>query len=323
MPNGWEHVPQRISFKNPLIIRDPLRVLPAGEGVFPPSHQSPQRTWVTTLTVPRRAPPTATFGFPIVVCRRPRLSTCRCWPTTSSCDVQAISAREERMEGSPSGRVETARDQGQSERDANERWNDSSTKSPCESQSDATRQSCPSQGETSCPWERKVSGGWDDERCDAAVRESRFFEATEQLLLEYLAYQKTCARQMQEKEPSFPHSRNEYGRNQPTDSRCAVSKDESNQHQTRYTSISDSRKGRRASGMGCGASVPRRRRTRIGTKATLLLKHWVYQNYTHPYPSKEEKTVLMKQTNLNSTQLNTWFINTRARIRKETSQENG
>ena len=242
----------------------------------------------------------------------------------SSCNVQAISVREERMEERPSGREETAREQGRSERDVEERWNDSSTKSPCENQSDATRQSCPSRGETSCPWERRTDGGWDEERWEAAVRRSRFFEATEQLLLECLAYQKTCARNMQRKETSFPpHSRNECDRCEPHDSTRAISKDESNQHQTRRTSISDSRKGQHASGKGHGASVPRRRRTRIGTKATLLLKHWVYQNYTHPYPSKEEKAVLMKQTNLNSTQLNTWFTNARARIRKKTTREEG
>ncbi|EFC45999.1 predicted protein, partial [Naegleria gruberi] len=44
-----------------------------------------------------------------------------------------------------------------------------------------------------------------------------------------------------------------------------------------------------------------------------LLK-WLFDNFSHPYPSDAEKDVLAEETNLTLTQVNNWFINARRRI---------
>uniref|UniRef100_A0A1I7SAU3 Homeobox protein unc-62 n=1 Tax=Bursaphelenchus xylophilus TaxID=6326 RepID=A0A1I7SAU3_BURXY len=48
--------------------------------------------------------------------------------------------------------------------------------------------------------------------------------------------------------------------------------------------------------------------------ATNKLKHWLFQNLTHPYPSEEQKKQLAQETSLTILQVNNWFINARRRI---------
>ena len=51
-----------------------------------------------------------------------------------------------------------------------------------------------------------------------------------------------------------------------------------------------------------------------------LLK-WLFDNFSHPYPSDAEKDVLAEETNLTLTQVNNWFINARRRIWKPILQK--
>ncbi|CAG5090152.1 Oidioi.mRNA.OKI2018_I69.PAR.g12479.t2.cds [Oikopleura dioica] len=49
-------------------------------------------------------------------------------------------------------------------------------------------------------------------------------------------------------------------------------------------------------------------------QATNILRAWLFQNLTHPYPSEEQKKNLSQQTGLTILQVNNWFINARRRI---------
>ncbi|XP_065061595.1 homeobox protein meis3-A-like isoform X2 [Rhopilema esculentum] len=48
--------------------------------------------------------------------------------------------------------------------------------------------------------------------------------------------------------------------------------------------------------------------------ATNILKSWLFQHLSHPYPSEEQKRMLTSQTGLTFLQVNNWFINARRRI---------
>ncbi|CAF0874885.1 unnamed protein product [Adineta steineri] len=63
-------------------------------------------------------------------------------------------------------------------------------------------------------------------------------------------------------------------------------------------------------------SSPRRQKKRgiFPKSATSLMRAWLFQNLSHPYPSEEQKKILAKETNLNVLQVNNWFINARRRI---------
>ncbi|KAI9887135.1 MAG: hypothetical protein M1823_001042 [Watsoniomyces obsoletus] len=62
-----------------------------------------------------------------------------------------------------------------------------------------------------------------------------------------------------------------------------------------------------------GSVPPRRRRGNLPRPVTDLLKNWFRAHQSHPYPSEEEKQILMGQTGLTITQLSNWFINARRR----------
>jgi len=49
-------------------------------------------------------------------------------------------------------------------------------------------------------------------------------------------------------------------------------------------------------------------------QATEILKSWLFQHLVHPYPTEDEKRLLMDQTHLSVLQINNWFINARRRI---------
>lgn len=48
--------------------------------------------------------------------------------------------------------------------------------------------------------------------------------------------------------------------------------------------------------------------------ATNIMRAWLFQHLTHPYPSEEQKKDLSEQTGLTLSQVNNWFINARRRI---------
>ncbi|XP_024910650.1 homeobox protein Meis3 isoform X2 [Cynoglossus semilaevis] len=48
--------------------------------------------------------------------------------------------------------------------------------------------------------------------------------------------------------------------------------------------------------------------------ATNIMRAWLFQNLTHPYPSEEQKKKLSQDTGLTILQVNNWFINARRRI---------
>lgn len=48
--------------------------------------------------------------------------------------------------------------------------------------------------------------------------------------------------------------------------------------------------------------------------ATNIMKAWLFQHLTHPYPSEEQKRQLANETGLTILQVNNWFINARRRI---------
>uniref|UniRef100_A0A7E4W2N0 Homeobox protein unc-62 n=1 Tax=Panagrellus redivivus TaxID=6233 RepID=A0A7E4W2N0_PANRE len=65
---------------------------------------------------------------------------------------------------------------------------------------------------------------------------------------------------------------------------------------------------------GNGGNSSSKKRGCFPKSATNKLKHWLFQNLTHPYPSEEQKKQLAADTNLTILQVNNWFINARRRI---------
>jgi hypothetical protein len=60
----------------------------------------------------------------------------------------------------------------------------------------------------------------------------------------------------------------------------------------------------------------RRKRGSLPRNAVRILKKWLFEHFSHPYPSMEEKESLSIQTGLKASQVNYWFINARVRIWK-------
>lgn len=56
------------------------------------------------------------------------------------------------------------------------------------------------------------------------------------------------------------------------------------------------------------------KRSNYPKKISRILKNWLKENMNNPYPSDSEKAILMELTELDSTQINNWFINARRRI---------
>ncbi|PAA83500.1 hypothetical protein BOX15_Mlig022963g1 [Macrostomum lignano] len=65
------------------------------------------------------------------------------------------------------------------------------------------------------------------------------------------------------------------------------------------------------------AEARRRRQRKRGIFpkcATNIMRAWLFQNLSHPYPSEEQKKQLSEDTGLTILQVNNWFINARRRI---------
>lgn len=56
------------------------------------------------------------------------------------------------------------------------------------------------------------------------------------------------------------------------------------------------------------------RRGHLPEKAIRQLKNWFYSHKSHPYPSEDEKNVLIECTGLSRAQINNWFTNARRRL---------
>ncbi|XP_056642869.1 uncharacterized protein LOC130901764 isoform X1 [Diorhabda carinulata] len=56
------------------------------------------------------------------------------------------------------------------------------------------------------------------------------------------------------------------------------------------------------------------KRPHLPTKAKNHLKKWLFRHTDHPYPTDQEKQMLMQETNLSLLQVENWFINARRRI---------
>ncbi|KAI5838238.1 homeobox KN domain-containing protein [Morchella snyderi] len=57
----------------------------------------------------------------------------------------------------------------------------------------------------------------------------------------------------------------------------------------------------------------KRRRGNLPKHVTDLLRGWLNDHLHHPYPTEDEKQMLMAQTGLNINQVSNWFINARRR----------
>lgn len=67
------------------------------------------------------------------------------------------------------------------------------------------------------------------------------------------------------------------------------------------------------SGMDISPSIPRRR-GKLPKVVTDLLKSWLLDHSSHPYPTEDEKRRLCSVTGLSISQVSNWFINARRRI---------
>ncbi|XP_045187479.1 homeobox protein Meis1-like [Mercenaria mercenaria] len=66
----------------------------------------------------------------------------------------------------------------------------------------------------------------------------------------------------------------------------------------------------------CEDRNPKRQKKRgiFPKVATNIMRAWLFQHLTHPYPSEEQKKQLAQDTGLTILQVNNWFINARRRI---------
>lgn len=58
---------------------------------------------------------------------------------------------------------------------------------------------------------------------------------------------------------------------------------------------------------------PKKRRGNLPKHTTHLLRTWLNENLTHPYPTEEQKSSFSRQTGLTMNQVSNWFINARRR----------
>jgi hypothetical protein len=64
-------------------------------------------------------------------------------------------------------------------------------------------------------------------------------------------------------------------------------------------------------------SIYTQRKRKIPSAALTILKEWLNENITDPYPSKQVKEILAKRAGLDLKQVHNWFINARGRVCKK------
>lgn len=64
----------------------------------------------------------------------------------------------------------------------------------------------------------------------------------------------------------------------------------------------------------CTKQKTKRPHAKLPQKATDILKKWLFEHSSHPYPDEDEKDQLSLLTNLTLTQVSNWFINARRRL---------
>jgi len=105
---------------------------------------------------------------------------------------------------------------------------------------------------------------------------------------------------------------------QPTKRKANVLSPVSSEPSTPPLKKQKTEQGSRSSGRNILSRVgTRKRRGHLPEEATSLLKNWLWQHNSHPYPSEDEKQGLSNQTGLTLTQINNWFTNARRRILKK------
>lgn len=67
-------------------------------------------------------------------------------------------------------------------------------------------------------------------------------------------------------------------------------------------------------GPATGIAPPPRRRGKLPKPVTDLLRSWLLDHASHPYPTEDEKRSLCSMTGLTLQQVSNWFINARRRI---------
>jgi hypothetical protein len=65
-----------------------------------------------------------------------------------------------------------------------------------------------------------------------------------------------------------------------------------------------------------------KRKGKLPQKATNILKEWIFEHLTNPYPAEDQKVILCNQTGLTTNQLNNWFTNARRRLLRKVAQSN-
>ncbi|KIW04490.1 hypothetical protein, variant [Verruconis gallopava] len=68
-------------------------------------------------------------------------------------------------------------------------------------------------------------------------------------------------------------------------------------------------------------SLARKRRGNLPKEATRILKEWFGRHHDSPYPTEDEKQDLCRQTGLQISQVNNWFINARRRLPREDAKK--
>ncbi|KAI9264827.1 homeobox KN domain-containing protein [Sporodiniella umbellata] len=58
----------------------------------------------------------------------------------------------------------------------------------------------------------------------------------------------------------------------------------------------------------------KKKRGNLPKEVTAVLKGWLQEHSSHPYPSEEEKKRLIETTRLSINQISNWFINARRRL---------
>lgn len=83
--------------------------------------------------------------------------------------------------------------------------------------------------------------------------------------------------------------------------------------------VSDDDESEEEQQQGTSSSLPSRKRLSKDQKS--ILHEWLVHNWSHPYPSDEEKEALARKCNISVKRVNHWYINARVRIWRPVTNE--